>query len=95
MTPGNIFQAADIRGHVQVFVSKGIAALKVYLVKALPKLSETNHSPYTLNISLKKKKKDNRHILIQFFKALHIRLCSGVDINIILDLVALSLESQH
>lgn len=81
MAPGNIFQAADIRGHVQVFVSQGIAALKVCLVKALPKLSETNHSPYRLNISWEKKKKDNRHILIQFFKALHIRFCPGVGLT--------------
>lgn len=95
MAPCNIFQAADIRGHVQVFVSEGTAAVKVYLVKALPKLSETNNSPYMLNISLKKKKKDNRHILIQFFKALHIRFCPGVDINVILGLVALSLESER
>ena len=68
MAPCNIFQAADIRGHVQVFVSEGIAAVKVYLVKALPKLSETNHSPYTLNISLKKKK-DNRHIFDTIFQS--------------------------
>lgn len=51
VAPCSISQAADIWGHVQVFVSCGIAALKACLAKAFPKLSETNHSPYPLNIS--------------------------------------------